>query len=386
MARSSAMLFLTKSRLTPFVLSASRNWASPPARAYWASRAFLTSSPRGRLLGLDGGGVEELAARRAGRPGRSMMALMRWASWLLSPWACGPMVSRNHWRTSPAVTSKVFAVTTTRFFSGSRAGTDGGEVLGQLVGRRARGHLHRRLLLGAAGGGRESRREDQNQAFFMFVSLDRERASTKPHPGREFKGNLPPADGAGPHFSRWIVLPVIDGDLGAARAGPEELEDLEEGLVAALPRPVELAGVVGDAHAEPLAGHDLPGRLLQGIELLVAEELGLLQVREGEPGGLEDDVVGVVERPVAEAQAVLGLHPVVELRAGQGRQDEELGRGQPGLLGEAEGLLDRLPVVLVEAEDEHAVDVDPMPAQDPDGLDEVGHGLLLLHGVEANRG
>jgi hypothetical protein len=34
------------------------------------------------------------------------------------------------------------------------------------------------------------------------------------------------------------VFPVIDGDLGAARARPQELNDAEKGFVALLPRPV----------------------------------------------------------------------------------------------------------------------------------------------------
>ena len=53
------------------------------------------------------------------------------------------------------------------------------------------------------------------------------------------------------------------------------------------------------------------------------------------------------------------------------------------LLGELDRFPDRRPVVLVEAEDEHAVDLDPLAAENLDRLVDLGHGLLLLHAVEA---
>src|SRR4030043_2422151 len=173
------------------------------------------------------------------------------------------------------------------------------------------------------------------------------------------------------------VLVVVDGNSGPrSRPGFEEGDDAEEGPVAALPGAVEVPGVVGDGDADPLAGEGLPDRLLQGVELAVGEDLGLLEVGEREAGRLEDGVMGVVKCPVVEADAVFGGDPVVEGGTGERGQDEELGRGQPRPLGEADRLADRLPVVLVEAEDEHTVDMDAGGAGGLYGLGALGPGRV----------
>ena len=180
------------------------------------------------------------------------------------------------------------------------------------------------------------------------------------------------------------VLAILHPDPDA-RLRAQKLDRAHEGPVALRPRPVELAGVDGHTDAEPLARQDLADGLLHGIELPVAVSLRLLQVEDREEERPEDDVVGVVEPPVEKLEAALGLQPVEELRAGERRQYQELRRGQPGPHGEPERLLDGRPVVLVEPQDEHAVDLDVVFAQDAGRLHEIGHGLLLLHPGQAPR-
>ncbi|MFP4083071.1 MAG: hypothetical protein ACLFVG_10010 [Candidatus Aminicenantes bacterium] len=74
-------------------------------------------------------------------------------------------------------------------------------------------------------------------------------------------------------------------------------------------------------------------------------------------------MMAVIERPVMEPEAIFLRHLFIELRPGQGSQDKELGRRQPGFLGKLDGLLDRRPIVLIEYQDEHAVDVSPVTKQ-----------------------
>ena len=79
-----------------------------------------------------------------------------------------------------------------------------------------------------------------------------------------------------------------------------------------------------------------------------------------------------------EADAVFRGDPLVEGRTGERGQDEELGRGQAGPLGPADCFAHRLPIVLVEAEDEHAVDVDAMAAEDLDRPRDLVDRLVFL--------
>lgn len=139
---------------------------------------------------------------------------------------------------------------------------------------------------------------------------------------------------------------------------------------------------MGDADTEPLTRKNLACHLFQGVELFMAEHLGLLQVEERELRRLKYDMMGVIEGPVMELEAVFQRHLFIKLRAGQGCQDKELSRGQPGFFGEIDRLFHRRPIVLVESQDEHPVDFKPLSAEDLDGPDKIGHGLLLFHAVE----
>ena len=84
---------------------------------------------------------------------------------------------------------------------------------------------------------------------------------------------------------------------------------------------------MGDADTEPLARKNLPYHLFQRVELFMAEHLGLLQVEERELRRLKNDMMGVIEGPVMEPEAVFQRHFFIKLRAGQGCQDKELSRG-----------------------------------------------------------
>ena len=64
-----------------------------------------------------------------------------------------------------------------------------------------------------------------------------------------------------------------------------------------------------------------------------------------------------------QPETVFQRHLFIKFRSGQGRQDKELGRRQPGFLGELDHLLDRRPIVLIEYQNEHAVDMGPVTKQ-----------------------
>ena len=113
------------------------------------------------------------------------------------------------------------------------------------------------------------------------------------------------------------------------------------------------------------------------------DDLGFLQVGQGQAAGPEDGVVGVVERPVLERDPLLLRHLLEKLASGKRREDEELRRRQARFPGPVDGFPERPPVVLVEPEDEHAVDVNPVAAEDADGPVELGHGLGFVRFLEA---
>lgn len=81
---------------------------------------------------------------------------------------------------------------------------------------------------------------------------------------------------------------------------------------------------------------------------------------------------GVVERPVAMEEPPPGLHPAEERRAGVGRQDVERGALEPVRLDPGDGPVEDVGAVVVEAEDEAPVHLDPVVVEDADAACVVG--------------
>src|ERR1035437_10983279 len=96
--------------------------------------------------------------------------------------------------------------------------------------------------------------------------------------------------------------------------------------------------------------------------------LGALELEWRETRRAIDHVMRIVEVPVEGGDPLFGPQALVEVRPGQRGQDEQLRARELHLAGEANRGLDRVPVVLLEAEYEHAVDVDPGFLDDTDSL------------------
>ena len=107
-----------------------------------------------------------------------------------------------------------------------------------------------------------------------------------------------------------------------------------------------------------------------------------LQFVRGELPGLEHGVVAVVLAPVPADNPVLGLHLLVEGRAGHRGEDQVLQGVQVQLAGNLHGVPDHLVVVLFGAEDEHAVDIDAEVVEIVDAVLDAFHGLGLVVGLQ----
>ncbi len=145
--------------------------------------------------------------------------------------------------------------------------------------------------------------------------------------------------------------------------------------------PVADGGVVDVALEEPL--RDPPPR----VELLHRRDGADLQLVRAHPARLVDDVMTVVHLPVVVDDVLLTLRVegVPVRRAGDRRHDHELHGVDVVLAGEADRLVDRLQIVLVRADHEHAVDRDVVRVEPVDRPLDLRDVLLLVEQLERPR-
>ena len=141
---------------------------------------------------------------------------------------------------------------------------------------------------------------------------------------------------------------------------------------------------IADHRVVLVALHELLGDAAPGVELGHGVERALLQLVGAHAPRLVHDVVPVVKLPVLAdhvlAAAVVELLPVG--RARNRREDHELDRVDVVLERELGGGVDRLDVVLVGADHEHAVDPDLVGVEPLDRALDLRHVLLLLEELE----
>ena len=103
-----------------------------------------------------------------------------------------------------------------------------------------------------------------------------------------------------------------------------------------------------------LFGYQVGRRVRVGLSIIDARDCRL-----------EDDVGSVVEVPVAMQDPALGFHLPEQRRSRIGRQDMKRGAFEPVLLDPVARALEDVGPVVVEAEDEAPVHLDPVVVEDP---------------------
>src|SRR3954454_8291424 len=102
---------------------------------------------------------------------------------------------------------------------------------------------------------------------------------------------------------------------------------------------------------------------------------------------LEDNMLTVVELPVAREDAALAGQPSVQRRAGEWRDDGEAREVDAGVDREIRGHLEYVEVIVIEAEDEAALHGDPEIVEIGDECSVIDGAVETLVGVgEACRG
>src|SRR6185369_6011618 len=113
--------------------------------------------------------------------------------------------------------------------------------------------------------------------------------------------------------------------------------------------------------AERLEGARLPeagGDRAVAIDLLPRPLVAGGQLRHAHVQRLKDNMLTVVQLPVAGQDAALALEPRVQRRAGERRDDGEAREVDAVVDGECGGVLEDVERVVIEAEDEAALDGD----------------------------
>ena len=163
----------------------------------------------------------------------------------------------------------------------------------------------------------------------------------------------------------------------------------------AVVEPVQVMGVEAVAEIGPMRTGTGPGCASQARRAMERAAVGVLPGRlvpccssaGGHLARLEDHVLAVVELPVAGEDAPLALQPLVQGRAGEGGDDGEARQVDVRLDGEARGLQEDVRRVVVQAEDEAALEGDAVPVQALDQLAVVARRVeALLRLAAGSRG
>ena len=187
-------------------------------------------------------------------------------------------------------------------------------------------------------------------------------------PTRARRAGLPLAELLEPATLR----PVLGSGPPRARVVPQPAV-----LEHAVPRPLLADGI---ALPQPLV--ERPDRAPGGVEALVGLDRLLEQVIRRHLLGTEDDVLRIVERPVALEDAAVGVQLLELLRTGERREDVEHHRVDLVLLRELDGVAHGVRRVVIGAQHEHAVGADAVVVEHLDGVLDVTHRLRLLEAVE----
>ena len=99
-----------------------------------------------------------------------------------------------------------------------------------------------------------------------------------------------------------IGLLIIERDEDVFSRG-KQVDCLEKSDIFLFPGPVELAGIVGHSHGQPLEPEQMFDRFPEGIKTGMTENLSFLKAGKGEEGRLEDDMVTIIESPVVKKDA-----------------------------------------------------------------------------------
>jgi hypothetical protein len=177
---------------------------------------------------------------------------------------------------------------------------------------------------------------------------------------------------------------VIHDDIGDL-VGPEQVQGFQIYGIFFLPGPVQFPGIGVDQNPDKIADKEFFNFLQFGIEFFVAVYLGLLKFCQVKVPGPENHVMSVVKTPVAELNPVLADHFIEKFGTRQRGQYQKLNRGKVGMAGKPDCFFDRIPVVFIKSQYEHAVNVDMMLLEYPNGPADILNLLVLLHGFEAER-
>jgi hypothetical protein len=109
-----------------------------------------------------------------------------------------------------------------------------------------------------------------------------------------------------------------------------------------------------------------------GVCVVEGAEVTLLELVGRHLTGTDDDLAGVVSRPVTMEDTVFLLQAVVESGAGVWGEDREVGDFDFSTGHELECSVEDTEIVGIEAEDEGAIDADAVVMDFPDGLEEIG--------------
>ena len=168
---------------------------------------------------------------------------------------------------------------------------------------------------------------------------------------------------------------------GLHNSGARQLTQIR--LVRPLPVAVDLARVEGQACRDPFARGQFEEILRQRVEPGMTIHLRTLQLEGGEPGRSVNHMMRVVAIPIEGGNPPLSREAPIKLRSRQRCQDQQLHARQLHLSGEADSRLDRIPVVALEAEYEHAMNVDAGVLYHANGIANVLQRLALFHLREA---
>ena len=99
-----------------------------------------------------------------------------------------------------------------------------------------------------------------------------------------------------------IGLLIIERDEDVFSRG-KQVDSLEKSDIFLFPGPVELAGIVGHTHGQPLEPEQMFDRFPEGIKTGMTENLSFLKAGKCEEGWFIDDMVTIIESPVVKKDA-----------------------------------------------------------------------------------